>query len=129
MRASWLGGNCNECRLSGYRVVIVTFAGGVAGLYLQRLLPEQHSVENSRDMIGSVMGLVTPCFWRWFWEQSWAPLIIFRQPNGPNSKLSRRRRFNSMRRLRNTAPKQSRYATNTRNRWIEPISFSGVTGT
>ena len=29
------------------------------GLYLQRALPEEHSVEKSRDMIGAVMGLVT----------------------------------------------------------------------
>jgi hypothetical protein len=40
-------------------VVILTFAGGVAGLSLQKLLPERHSAEKSRDMIGSVMGLVT----------------------------------------------------------------------
>ncbi len=40
-------------------VAILTFAGGVLGLYLQGLLPDQHSVEKSRDMIGSVMGLVT----------------------------------------------------------------------
>jgi hypothetical protein len=38
---------------------VLTFAGGMVGLYLQRLLPEQHSIEKSRDMIGSVMGLVT----------------------------------------------------------------------
>ena len=29
------------------------------GLYLQKLLPDEHSVEKARDMIGSVMGLVT----------------------------------------------------------------------
>ncbi len=40
-------------------VTLVTFAGGVLGLYLQGLLPDQHSAEKSRDMIGSVMGLVT----------------------------------------------------------------------
>ena len=40
-------------------VVILTFAGGLAGMYAQRLLPEQHSVEKSRDMIGAVIGLVT----------------------------------------------------------------------
>src|SRR5476649_2167321 len=40
-------------------VAVLTFAGGVVGLYLQKLLPDQHSVEKSRDMIGSVMGLVT----------------------------------------------------------------------
>src|SRR5450432_2396692 len=40
-------------------VAILTFAGGVVGLYLQERLPDQHSVEKSREMIGSVMGLVT----------------------------------------------------------------------
>ena len=40
-------------------IVILTFAGGLAGLYLQKMLPDQHSVEKSRDMIGAVMGLVT----------------------------------------------------------------------
>jgi len=40
-------------------VTLLTFAGGVLGLYLQGLLPDQHSAEKSRDMIGSVMGLVT----------------------------------------------------------------------
>jgi hypothetical protein len=40
-------------------IVILTFAGGLAGLYLQKMLPDRHSVEKSRDMIGAVMGLVT----------------------------------------------------------------------
>src|SRR5271157_1159912 len=40
-------------------VAVLTFVAGVLGLYLQRLLPDQHSVEKSREMIGSVMGLVT----------------------------------------------------------------------
>jgi hypothetical protein len=40
-------------------VFILTFAAGLAGLFLQRLPPEPHSVANARDMIGSVMGLVT----------------------------------------------------------------------
>ena len=40
-------------------VAILTFAGGMVGLYLQRLLPDEHSIEKSRDMIGAVMGLVT----------------------------------------------------------------------
>ncbi len=44
---------------AGIVVTIITFAGGIAGLYGQKLLPDQHSVEKSRDMIGSVMGLVT----------------------------------------------------------------------
>ena len=40
-------------------VTVLTFLGGLVGLYLQTLLPDQHSVEKARDMIGSVMGLVT----------------------------------------------------------------------
>jgi hypothetical protein len=40
-------------------VTIITFLGGVLGLYLQRLLPDQHSADKARDMIGAVMGLVT----------------------------------------------------------------------
>jgi hypothetical protein len=40
-------------------VAILTFAAGMVGLYLHKLLPEQHSVEKSREMIGSVIGLVT----------------------------------------------------------------------
>lgn len=40
-------------------VALLTFAGGLVGFKLQGLLPEEHSVEKSRDMIGSVMGLVT----------------------------------------------------------------------
>jgi hypothetical protein len=40
-------------------IVLLTFAFGVLGMYLQRLLPEQHSAEKSRDMIGAVVGLVS----------------------------------------------------------------------
>lgn len=40
-------------------VTLLTFAGGMAGFKLQRLLPEEHSADKSKDMIGSVMGLVT----------------------------------------------------------------------
>jgi hypothetical protein len=40
-------------------VTALTFAGGLAGLFLQTRLPDNHSAEKSRDMIGSVMGLVT----------------------------------------------------------------------
>jgi hypothetical protein len=40
-------------------VTLLTFAGGLAGFKLQDLLPEQHSADKARDMIGSVMGLVT----------------------------------------------------------------------
>ena len=40
-------------------VAIITFLGGVLGLNVQKQLPDDHSVEKSRDMIGAVMGLVT----------------------------------------------------------------------
>jgi hypothetical protein len=40
-------------------VALLAFASGVAGLYLQKLLPEPHSVERSRDMIGAIVGLVS----------------------------------------------------------------------
>ena len=40
-------------------VTVLTFLGGLVGLRLKKMLPEQHSVDNARDMIGSVMGLVT----------------------------------------------------------------------
>jgi hypothetical protein len=40
-------------------VAILTFAGGMVGLYVRSLLPEEHSADKSAAMIGSVMGLVT----------------------------------------------------------------------
>jgi hypothetical protein len=40
-------------------IAVVTFASGLVGMYAQRLLPEQHAVDKSREMIGSVIGLVT----------------------------------------------------------------------
>lgn len=40
-------------------VAILTFGAGALGLYLHKWLPEPHSVDKSREMIGSVMGLVT----------------------------------------------------------------------
>jgi hypothetical protein len=40
-------------------VAVAAFAFGVAGLYLQKLLPEPHSVDRSRDMIGAIVGLVS----------------------------------------------------------------------
>jgi hypothetical protein len=40
-------------------VAILAFAFGVAGLYLGKLLPESHSVDRSRDMIGAIVGLVS----------------------------------------------------------------------
>ena len=40
-------------------VAVLTFLAGVAGLYLQKLLPEAHTSERSRDMIGAIVGLVT----------------------------------------------------------------------
>jgi hypothetical protein len=43
----------------GIGVAVLAFLFGVAGLYLQKLLPEPHSVERSRDMIGAIVGLVS----------------------------------------------------------------------
>jgi hypothetical protein len=40
-------------------VTLLTFGGGLIGFYVQRLLPDKHSVDKSRGMIGSVIGLVT----------------------------------------------------------------------
>jgi hypothetical protein len=40
-------------------VGVVTFAFGVFGLYLQRLLPENHMSTGSKEMIGAIMGLLT----------------------------------------------------------------------
>lgn len=38
---------------------LLTFAAGVTGLYLQKLLPEHHTSDRSRDMIAAVNALVT----------------------------------------------------------------------
>ncbi len=40
-------------------VAVLAFASGVAGLFLQTLLPEPDSVDRSRDMIGAIVGLVS----------------------------------------------------------------------
>ena len=40
-------------------VLILTFGSGIIGLSLQRLLPEPHTSDRSRDMIGAVVGLLT----------------------------------------------------------------------
>ena len=40
-------------------VILLTFLTGVAGLRVQSWLAEHNSVEKSRDMIGSVLGLLT----------------------------------------------------------------------
>lgn len=40
-------------------VGVLTFGCGVAGLLLQKLLPEQHMSGGSRDMISAVIGLLT----------------------------------------------------------------------
>ncbi len=45
--------------LVGVGVAALAFASGVAGLFLQKPLPEPHSVERSRDMIGAIVGLVS----------------------------------------------------------------------
>ena len=38
-------------------IAALTFGFGVGGLYLQRLLPEHHTSDRSRDMIGAMVGL------------------------------------------------------------------------
>jgi hypothetical protein len=43
----------------GVGVAVLAFLFGVAGLFLQGLLPETHSVERARDMIGAIVGLVS----------------------------------------------------------------------
>lgn len=45
--------------LISFGVAIFTFGFGIAGLYLQRLLPEQHTTDRSRDMIAAIVGLVS----------------------------------------------------------------------
>jgi hypothetical protein len=40
-------------------VAVLTFGFGIAGLFLQRLLPEQHTTDRSRDMIAAIVGLVS----------------------------------------------------------------------
>jgi hypothetical protein len=40
-------------------VGVLTFGLGVFGLFLQKLLPENHMSTGARDMIGAIMGLVT----------------------------------------------------------------------
>jgi hypothetical protein len=40
-------------------VAALTFAFGMAGLYLQKLLPEGHTSDRSRDMIGAIVGLLS----------------------------------------------------------------------
>jgi hypothetical protein len=40
-------------------VAALMFLSGLVGLYLQRILPEHHTKEHSRDMIGAMIGLIT----------------------------------------------------------------------
>ncbi len=40
-------------------VTVLAFVFGVAGLLLQQLLPEPHTSDRSRDMIGAIVGLVS----------------------------------------------------------------------
>jgi len=40
-------------------VAVLAFAFGMAGLYLQKLLPEPHTSDRSRDMIGAIVGLIS----------------------------------------------------------------------
>ena len=36
-----------------------TLGGGVAGLFLQKFLPEHHTSDRSRDMLGAIVGLTS----------------------------------------------------------------------
>ena len=38
---------------------LATFGAGLGGLLLQRLLPEQHTTDRSRDMLAAVVGLIS----------------------------------------------------------------------
>jgi len=38
-------------------IALLAFVAGVVGLFLQRLLPDHHTSERSRDMIGAMVGL------------------------------------------------------------------------
>jgi Protein of unknown function (DUF4239) len=40
-------------------VALLAFASGVGGLYLQKLLPEPHTSDRSRDMLGAIVGLIS----------------------------------------------------------------------
>jgi hypothetical protein len=40
-------------------VATLTFASGVLGMVVQRLLPDPHSADKSRDMIGAIVGLIS----------------------------------------------------------------------
>ncbi len=40
-------------------VAALTFACGVLGMVVQKLLPEPHSADKSRDMIGAIVGLIS----------------------------------------------------------------------
>ena len=42
-----------------FGVAVAVFAAGLAGLFLQRILPEKHTTGPSRDMVGAVAGLLT----------------------------------------------------------------------
>ena len=43
----------------GLGVATLAFTFGMAGLYLQKLLPEGHTSDRSRDMIGAIVGLLS----------------------------------------------------------------------
>jgi hypothetical protein len=42
-----------------FAVAVAMFAAGLLGLFLQRVLPEQHTTGGSRDMIAAIAGLLT----------------------------------------------------------------------
>lgn len=50
-------------------VALLAFAFGVTGLYLQKLLPSQHTSDRSRDMITAIVGLISLSCSRWCWER------------------------------------------------------------
>ena len=52
-------GGCVSTILISMIVGLLTFGLGLSGMYLQRLLPEQHLSTGSRELIGAVQGLVS----------------------------------------------------------------------
>ncbi len=40
-------------------IALAAFSSGDAGLYVQKLLPEPHTSDRSRDMIGAIVGLIS----------------------------------------------------------------------
>ena len=91
---------------TSFLVGVLTLGGGVGGLLLQRFLPEQHTSERSRDMLGAIVGLIS-LLSLWFLERSSGPLTHFTRTKNRRWKLLPRDRFSSIWRLRNMARRQS----------------------